>query len=284
MPNPIHSNGPDPTAVRVALWRALHLEVDPPPHVFEDAIGLKLADVGDDWRSRGDMQPHDSGMGRISIVTRARFVEDYLLEQVERGVSQYVILGAGLDTFCQRRPELRSRLRVFEVDEPRTQAWKRERLSALGYGAEAQPTFVPVDFEAGESWWSQLQAAGFDGSRPAMVASTGVSMYLTRDAITATLRAVAALAPGSTLVMTYILRHELLGEWERALRVRIEALAAGSGTPFISFFSPEEICQLAKACGFSAARYVTADELTERYLQALGLRQLQSEQLLVATC
>lgn len=274
---------PDHTAVRVALWRALHVEIDPEPHVFDDTLGLQLANPGEDWRNRGDMIPNDSGMGRVSIVTRARFVEDRLLEELERGVGQYVILGAGLDTFCQRRKELLSRLRVFEIDHPDTQAWKRARLAELGYGADAQPTFVPVDFEAGESWWSKLKQAGFDGSSPAIVASTGVSMYLTAEAIVETLREVSTLAPGSTFVMTYILRHELLNDWERALRVRIEAMAAASNTPFISFFSPQEICDLAKECGFKAASYVTADELTERYLQAMGVRQLQSEQLLVAT-
>ncbi|MGE0321498.1 MAG: class I SAM-dependent methyltransferase [Polyangiaceae bacterium] len=279
---PSEKSVPDHTAVRVALWRALHVEIDPEPHVFNDTIGLQLADPGDGWRNRGDMIPQDSGMGRISIITRARFVEDRVLEELERGVGQYVILGAGLDTFCQRRPELASRLRVFEVDHPDTQAWKQARLRELGYGPEAQPTFVPVDFEAGESWWAKLQQAGFDRSRPAIVASTGVSMYLTREAIVATLREVSALAAGSTLIMTYLLRHELLGEWERALRVRIEAMAAASNTPFISFFSPQEICALARECGFKTADYVSADELTERYLQALGVRQLQSEQLLVA--
>ncbi|MCA9639435.1 MAG: class I SAM-dependent methyltransferase [Myxococcales bacterium] len=279
---PSEKSIPDHTAVRVALWRALHVEIDPEPHVFNDTIGLQLANPGPDWRNRGDMIPQDSGMGRVSIITRARFVEDRVLEELERGVAQYVILGAGLDTFCQRRPELASRLRVFEIDHPDTQAWKRDRLKDLGYSAEAQPTFVPVDFEAGESWWAKLQAAGFNTAQPAIVASTGVSMYLTREAIVATLREVSALAPGSTLIMTYMLRHELLGEWERNLRVRIEAMAAESNTPFISFFSPQEICALAKECGFKSADYVSADELTERYLQALGLRQLQSEQLLVA--
>ena len=114
-------------------------------------------------------------------------------------MSQYVILGAGLDTFAQRRPEIASRLKIFEIDRPGTQAWKRRRLVDLGYGMPEWLHFVPVDFEAGGSWWKELVAAGFDDGKPAVIVSTGVSMYLGREANAATLRQVAALAPGSSL-------------------------------------------------------------------------------------
>src|SRR5437016_13827622 len=114
--------GPDSTAVRVALWRALHVEVDPPPHVFEDEVGLQLAAPDEGWRSRPDMSPFTRPF-RASIVARARFIEDLVAEQATRGVWQYVILGAGLDTFAQRRSELASRLLVFEVERPGRQAW-----------------------------------------------------------------------------------------------------------------------------------------------------------------
>ena len=124
---------PDNTAVRVALWRALHVEVDAPPHVFEDEIGLKLAAPDDGWRSRPEMSPFTRPF-RASIVARARFIEDLVTEHVARGVAQYVILGAGLDTFAQRRPELASHLLVFEIDRPGPQAWKRQRLVDLGFG------------------------------------------------------------------------------------------------------------------------------------------------------
>src|SRR5438132_10168923 len=104
---------PDNTAVRVALWRALHLEVDSPPHVIEDEVGLKLAAPDDGWRGRPDMGPFTRPF-RAAIVARARFIEDLVAERAACGVGQYVILGAGLDTFAQRRPELASRLLVFE--------------------------------------------------------------------------------------------------------------------------------------------------------------------------
>src|SRR5437867_5424895 len=163
---------PDNTAVRVALWRALHVEVDSPPHVLEDEVGLKLAAPDDGWRSRPDMRPFTRPF-RASIVARARFIEDLVAEQVAHGVGQYVILGAGLDTFAQRRPELASRLRVFEVDQPGPQAWKRQRLIELGFAIPDWLRLVPVDFEASASWWQQLAGAGFDPGQPAVVASTG---------------------------------------------------------------------------------------------------------------
>src|ERR1700728_3342572 len=123
---------PDSSAVRVALWRAMHLQVDPPPHVLEDEIGLELADPDADWRSRPDMDPDATRVFRASIVARARFIEDLVAEQASRGVGQYVILGAGLDTFAERRSEIASRLKVYEVDQPGHQAWKRQRLIETG--------------------------------------------------------------------------------------------------------------------------------------------------------
>src|SRR5437764_6069085 len=175
----------DSTAVRVALWRAMHVQVDPPPHVLADEIGLRLAAPDDGWHRRPDMDPQATRGFRASIVARARFIEDLVAEQAGRGVAQYVILGAGLDTFAQRRPEIASGLRIFEVDRPGPQAWKRQRLIELGFGIPEWLRLVPVDFEAGGSWREQLVTAGFDADQPAVVASTGVSLYLTRDAITA---------------------------------------------------------------------------------------------------
>src|SRR5690349_8886584 len=157
---------PDSSAVRVALWRALHVQVDSPPYVLEDEIGLKLAAQEESWRQRPDMDPQGTRLFRASIVARARFIEDLVVEQAERGVSQYIILGAGLDTFAQRRPEVASRVRVFEIDQPGPQAWKRQRLIELGYGIPDWLRLVPVDFEAGAFWWEQLATASFDPGQP----------------------------------------------------------------------------------------------------------------------
>jgi methyltransferase (TIGR00027 family) len=277
---------PDSTAARVALWRALHVACDPPPHVLEDEIGMRLLAPDKDWRNRGDMDPQFTRPFRASIVARARFIEDLVVEQADRGLSQYVILGAGLDSFAQRRPEIASRLKVFEIDQPGPQAWKRQRLIELGFGVPDWLRFVPVDFEAGGSWRDELATAGFDDSKPAIVVSTGVSMYLTRDANTAKLREVAALVPGSILAMTFLLPLELADPEIRTGLEMAEKGARASGTPFLSFFTPPEIVALAREAGFREARHVSAADLTQRYFAGRtdGLRPPNNaEELLVAT-
>jgi len=282
----IQTPAPDNTAARVALWRALHVEVDPLPHVLEDEIGLQLVDPDDGWRDRRDMSPQFTAPFRASIVARARFIEDLVAEQAQLGVGQYVILGAGLDTFAQRRPEIASRLRIFEVDQPGHQAWKQQRLIDLGYGVSDGLRFVPVDFEAGHSWRDRLAGAGFDASQPAVVASTGVSMYLSKDAIAATLREFAALAPGSTLAMTFLLPLELAEPEVRPGLEMAERGARASGTPFLSFFRPAEILAFAHEAGFKTARHVSAVDLTQLYFAGRndGLRPPRNaEEFLVAT-
>ena len=136
---------PEDTAVRVALWRAIHVEVDSPPHVLEDEIGLELVAPAEGWRLRPDMHPQFIAPFRASIVGRARFIEDLVSERAAAGVGQYVILGAGIDTFAQRKPELASRLIVFEVDQAAPQQWKRQRLIECGYGVPDRLRLVPID-------------------------------------------------------------------------------------------------------------------------------------------
>jgi methyltransferase (TIGR00027 family) len=282
------SNGPtvapDSTAVRVALWRALHAQVDAPPHILEDEVGLQLVAPAEDWRRRPDMDPQFTRPFRASIVARSRFIEDLVSERAARGVSQYVILGSGLDTFAQRRPEVASRMTVFEVDRPGHQAWKRQRLNELGLGIPAWLRLVAVDFGASESWWTQLTAAGFDASQPAVVACAGVSMYLTRDAIAATLRQIAALAPGATFAMTFLLPLELMEPDVRSGFQLAEKGARASGTPFISFFAPSEILSVAHQAGFKEVRHVSAADLNDRYFKGRsdGLRVSGGEEFLVA--
>ncbi|HEY4058101.1 MAG TPA: class I SAM-dependent methyltransferase [Kofleriaceae bacterium] len=275
-----HAVEPENTAARVALWRALHVQADAPPHVLTDDIGLRLLAPPDGWQQRGDMSPFTAPF-RASIVARARFIEDLVAESA---APQYVILGAGLDTYAQRHPS--TRLSIFEIDQPGPQQWKRNRLVELGYGIPPNLHLVPVDFEAGDGWWEKLTAAGFDATTPAIVASTGVSMYLTRDAIAQTLRQVAALAPGSQLAMTFMLPIDMAPlEFRGAIEMASKG-AAAAGTPFISFFAPDEMLALARECGFKQVRHVSAASLAERYFsdRSDGLRPPNnSEELLVAT-
>lgn len=280
-----HVPEPDNTAVRTALWRALHIQADAPPHVFQDEVGLKLVAPDDDWKNRPDMGSFTKPF-RAAILARARFIEDLVEEQVSRGVHQYVLLGAGLDSFAQRKPELAHQLRVFELDQPESQEWKRRRLLATGLGVADHLKLVPVDFEAGDNWFERLVASGFNAKLPAVVTSTGVSMYLTKDAIIATLRQIAAFAPGSTFVMSFLCPIEML---DPEIRFGVERAAEGaraSGTPWISFFKPEEVMALAREAGFKEVQHVSAAALAERYFSGRtdGLRPPNnSEELLVAT-
>jgi methyltransferase (TIGR00027 family) len=170
------------------------------------------------------------------------------------------------------------------VDQPGTQTWKRQRLLELGFGIPAFLQLVPVDFEAGDSWLSQVKTAGFDAARPAVVTSTGVSMYLTKEAILAMLRQIATLAPGSTFAMTFMLPKELADPEERVARQFAENGARASGTPFISFFAPDEMLTLARDAGFARVDYVSGAMLARRYVanRTDGLHPTASEALLVA--
>jgi methyltransferase (TIGR00027 family) len=272
---------PDSSAVRTALWRAVHVQLDAPPHLIDDEIGLALAAPGAGWRQRPDMHPGGTGGYRAALVARTRFVEDLL---VDEGIGQYVLLGAGLDTFVQRHPGLAGRVRVFEIDQPGPQAWKRRRLEELGYGVPDHLRLVPVDFEADDDWWQALLDAGFDAAARALVSSSGVSMYLTREATAATLHRLAAMAPSSIVAMTFMLPFELVDEAERP---GLEAAARGaraSGTPWLSFYAPEEIVNLARGAGFPDVRYVPTAELAERYLAGRtdDLRAAGGEGILLA--
>jgi len=281
----VHTEAPESTAVRVALWRALHVHVDPPPYVIEDEIGLQLVAPDDGWQARPDMDPLGTQGFRASIVARARFIEDLVAERADEGVSQYVVLGAGLDTFAQRRPELASRLHVFEVDQPGPQAWKRQRLTELGYGIPEWLRLVPVDFEASGAWWRQLLAAGFDPARPAVVASTGVAMYLSKEANLTTLRQLAGFASGSTLAMTFLLPPDLLDDADRAGLQASQKGARASGTPFVSFYEPREMLAMVREAGFADAQHVSGAALAGRYFadRTDGLRPSSGEDFVLAS-
>jgi len=276
--------GPEPTAARVALWRALHVELDAPPHVLSDTVGLALLDPPADWRRRGDMDPGRMRSTRASIVGRGRFVEDVVTGELARGVTQYVILGAGVDTFAVRRPDVAERLDVFEVDRPGPQDWKRRRLDALGLTVPDRLRFVPVDFEDGDDWLRRLAEAGFAPGRPTVVGSTGVSMYLTPAANEGLLRRVAGLAPGSTLVLTFLPPDDLLDPADRDGLRAARRGAAAAGTPFLSSYRPADLVELALDAGFRQARHVSHDELAGRYFagRSDGLRP-GGEEILVAT-
>jgi methyltransferase (TIGR00027 family) len=253
---------PDNTAVRTALWRALHMQVDAKPYILEDEIGLQLIAPPADWQQRPDMK--FTKRLRASIVARARFIEDLIIEQGTQGIAQYVILGAGLDTFAQRKPDIASTLQIYEIDQPDTLAWKQQRLIEHSFGVPEYLHFVPVNFET-SSWWEELLKAGFDTSKPAVVVCTGVTLYLTKEAIISTLKQIAALASGSKLAMTFYLPMELLDEEDKPMQEIAEKGARSAGTPFVSFFAPNEILALAGEAGFKEAKTISTKDMEQYY-------------------
>jgi len=271
---------PDITAVRTALWRALHVQVDAKPHVFEDEIGLKLISLQNDWQKRSDTK--FAQRFRASIVARARFIEDLIIEQSKKGISQYVILGAGLDTFAQRRPDIAFKLQIYEVDQSDTLTWKQQRLMDLNFGIPEYLHFVPVDFET-SSWKEALLKAGFDTNKPAVVVCTGVTVYLTKEAIASTLSQIATFATRSVLAITFYLPLEFLDEEDQLLRLIGMTSARKAGTPFVSFFTPNEILALAREAGLKEAKTISTKEMNYFMNRADNLLPASGEVFLLAT-
>ncbi|RZJ33411.1 MAG: SAM-dependent methyltransferase [Flavobacterium sp.] len=253
---------PDNTAIRTALWRALHVFVDDKPPVIEDRVGYELIKPDKDWQERPDMKY--TKRLRASIVARARFVEDIAKDEIENGVMQYVLLGAGLDSFAQRNAAVSSRVDIYEIDQPDTLAWKEEKLIQNGYEIPTNLHFVPVDFEK-SSWWDELIKKGFDINSTTFVSCTGVTLYLTKDAIADTLKRMVSLAAGSTVAISFYLPLEQLDEEDKPLLEMAIKGASASGTPFVSFFRIDEIVKLADDIGLTHIQTISTKEMTERY-------------------
>ena len=248
---------PSQTALAAAAARAAHLVVDHEPLIFRDPTAMALlGDTGEEMvgyhRRSGD---HIVLAGtRTQVTVRSRYTEQRLATLAAEGLTQYVILGAGLDSFAYRSP-LAGRLRVFEVDHPAGQRWKRDLLAAAHLTPPDGLTLVGVDLEA-EPPTDRLAAAGFDRSAPALVSWLGVSMYLTPAAVADTLAAVGTLAAGSELVMEYALPEELRDATGRAYAEFALAVAAERGEPWLSFFAPEQLSDLLEANGLTVAEQV----------------------------
>lgn len=255
---------PDNTALRTALWRALHVLTDEKPYVIDDKIGYNLIKPEKDWQERPDMKY--TKRLRASVVARARFIEDLAKNQIEKGITQYVLLGAGLDSFAQRNPGISSQVDIYEIDQPDTLAWKEEKLVENGYKISDNLHFVPVDFET-SSWWTELLNKGFNVHKKAIVSCTGVTLYLTKEAITDTLKKMTSLAPGSTIAIAFYLPLEELDEEDKPMQEIAIKGAASSGTPFVSFFLTEEIVKLADEIGLREIKTISTKDMTEDYFK-----------------
>jgi methyltransferase (TIGR00027 family) len=255
---------PSYTAMRAAAHRAAHQVVEQ-GRVFADPLALPV--LGETPEAVFGNELHSAatrGM-RLLIAARSRFAEESLAAAVGRGVRQYVLLGAGLDTFAHRNPFADAGLRVFEVDHPATQGWKRARLAEAGLTPPPSLTFAPVDFER-QTLADGLAAAGFDASRPAFFAWLGVVIYLTREAVIETLRFIAALPAGSEVVFDYGVPHSAYPAARQDYHAQRDARMAALGEPWITRFDPAEIAAALTVLGFDKLEDLGPREIAWRFL------------------
>jgi len=276
-------SAPSRTAMFAAISRGLFRLETAPPWVLDDVLALVL--VGPVWQQlRDQYDPLFPGPvrreARAAVCTRSRYAEDRL---AAGAFTQYVILGAGLDSFAWRRPDLLGSLTVFEVDHPASQAWKLERVRDLGLPLSDSQVFVPADFEAGPVQ-DVLGAAGFDWAQPAMFCWTGVAPYLTAQAIESTLRTIAAAAPGSEVVFSYLAEARALDDAGTEYTRIYTPIAASAGEPLQPGWPVSEIERLISRCGLKVVDHPARADLQRRYFAGRtdGLRPSTFETLVAA--
>ena len=248
------------------MRRAAHQLYDDPPLVFADPMALRILaeESRVELREREEMErthPFARGM-RAFLCARSRFAEDALARAVDQGVRQYVLLGAGLDTYAMRSPH--GDVRVFEVDHPATQAWKQHRLEQGGIHVPATVTFVPVDFER-EELMTKLVASGFDANAPAFCSWLGVVPYLTREAAVTTLDALGGLPAGSGVAFDYAVKRESLSPQQQAAFDWLAERVARVGEPFRLGLDPAELRELLLERGFSSVEDLDSEAIAARY-------------------
>lgn len=258
---------PSRTAYRVALRRAAHQVFDDPV-VFRDPLALRILGMTSGKLAlnelRAPRRPYSRSL-RAFVVARSRFAEDALAEAVARGCTQYVLLGAGLDTFGYRNPY--PQVSVFEVDHPATQAWKCSLLEQNGILVPPTCHHVPVDFER-DRLLDGLVSAGFRPDLPAVFAWLGVISYLTTEGLNATLGVLGSVRAETTLVLDYSLPRDLLPHNEQLALDSLSARVAQAGEPFRQFFSPEQIASRLLRFGFAVEQDRAAAEINGRYFAA----------------
>jgi methyltransferase (TIGR00027 family) len=276
-------SAPSRTAMMAALARGLFRLEAAPPWVLDDAFALVL--VGPVWQEmREQLYPLFPGQVRnevsAAVCTRSRYAEDRL---AAGAFTQYVVLGAGLDSFAWRRPDLLGSLKVFEVDHPASQAWKLERVRDLALPLSGSQVFVPVDFEA-EPLQDALGTAGFDWGQPAMFSWTGVAPYLTTPAIESTLRTIAGAAAGSEVVFSYWAEESALDDTGREYMRIYTPVAASLGEPVQPGWPVIEIERLIGQCGLKVVDHPARADLQQRYFAGRtdGLRPYTCETLVAA--
>ncbi|MEJ8849760.1 class I SAM-dependent methyltransferase [Variovorax rhizosphaerae] len=258
--------GPSLTARGVAASRAAHQLLDRPV-VMDDPIAVPIIGREDADRIALGGRFFDNEAARALrafVVARARFAETELQAAVERGVDQFVVLGAGLDTFAYRNPYKAAQLRVFEVDHPNTQAWKRERLAEAGIEAPAALRYVSCDFEH-QDLATELGAAGFERDKPAFFSWLGVSMYLAHEVVMDMMRFFRSLPAGSGVVFDYLAPAESLGLVRQILMSMLTVQLAWMGEPWKSYFDPARFAESLEALDFAHVSDLGPNELNAMY-------------------
>jgi methyltransferase (TIGR00027 family) len=258
--------GPGYTATLAAVGRAVHAESERP--LVADHLALRLAgDAGATLMAQLTSQLPEASRQSfgLAFAIRTRFVEDAVDGAIQDGIGQYVILGAGLDSFAYRRSDLSGRLKIFEVDRVESQQWKRRRLEEMGAQIPASVAFVPLDAEK-DDLRGGLDQAGFDPSARAIVSAIALTQYLAQPAIERILELVASFAAGSRLVITYVVPAAELSEMAAAGLAWTMSQAAERGEPFLSLFRPVEFHELVMRSGFSRVEEVGSPELLQMYL------------------
>lgn len=263
----MQDDSPKPSAMMVAILRAAHQLLDA-PLILDDPLALRIIGIEREAEVRANPERFHDALTtalRTILVIRSRLAEDTWQEAQQRGVTQHVILGAGLDTSAYRG-SLAPRARVFEVDLPATQQWKRARLAAAGIAVPDAVRYAAVDFSA-TTLADGLAQAGFDRTAPACFTWLGVTLYLAPEDVAHTLSYIASCAPGSSVVFDFVIAPHLLEAAERAAMEAISAGLAQGGEPWKSHFAPADLEALLLGMGFSRIEHFGRDELTQRYLR-----------------
>ena len=260
------------TASGVAAARTVHRLYDSPV-IFEDDAAIHLLSSAERYlcqskfiyklileRSITEFRPFI-----FHSFSCQRYAEEQLAHAIDRQLRQYVILGAGLDSFALRRQDLKSTLRVFEVDHPQSQLFKQRRIARSPYQVPENLEFVPVNFEL-ESVLDGLGRSSFDFGQPAFCSWMGTVMYLTEDAVLATLEALGSLAPGSELVFNYSAPHDALGGADGKMVDDLERTIRRGSAPINATFSPDAMATKVSALGFEVRAHLHSRDLDERYL------------------
>jgi methyltransferase (TIGR00027 family) len=268
------------TALRVAIRRAAHQLIDN-PRILDDPIALRL--IGPGYQNDMERAMHKVARDfRLFMASRSRYAEDQLAHAVAQGVGQYVVLGAGLDTFAYRNPF--EALKVFEVDFPATQEWKRALLAEGAVEIPENLTFVPLDFEH-KTLAEGLSDAGFYAAAPAFFGWLGVVPYLTLDAFQATIATIGKLPAGTGVSFDYVFPPHTLSLKRRLVFETLASRVAAAGEPFKLFFTAEELERELRAAGFTRMEQVDSIGLNTRYFEgrADGLKLSPSGLGMLAT-